>query len=564
MRDETDSPVYAHALTCDFPEVRLRGRKRPLWLGQHIWCGIPHAARKTLISINTLMKFNLNIMRNYFSLVFPWLGCLVFISLSSAATARDGETDQIRRSLVRLVVTSQTPDYQNPWNPGNLGGGVGSGFIISGNRIMTNAHVVSDARFISIDKDSDPQKYIGRVLHIAHDCDLALLTVDDPKFFADTSSLEFDDIPELHSTVTVYGYPIGGERMSVTRGVVSRIEFRVYAHSGLDSHLTIQIDAAINPGNSGGPVLQDGKVVGVAFQGFSGAVAQNTGYMIPVPVIARLLKDVEDGHYDGYVELGVSYMNLLNPAYRKAMGISMDIAGVAVTKVLQAGSANGVLHPGDILLKIDGYALTNDGHIVINKDYVQMEEVVERKFHGDKVSFNLLRDGKPVTETVTLRGAWPYGMMANQYDKKPEFVLFAGLLFQPMTRNFLSAYKINDPELNYYFNMFVANEIYLERPQIIVLSTFLPDPINTYWGEFLQKIVDEINGRKIKTIEDVAAAFAATREYYIIKLLGEGKPIVIEAVQVAAARQRILARYGISLEQYLALNQEHNFDQKIP
>jgi hypothetical protein len=319
----------------------------------------------------------------------------------------------------------------------------------------------------------------------------------------------------------------------------------------LDAHLTIQIDAAINPGNSGGPVMQQGKVVGVAFQGFSGAVAQNTGYMIPTPVIARFLKDIEDSHYDGYVELGVSYINLLNPGYRKALGISPEITGVALTKALQAGSGSGVLQPGDILLRIDHHPLTNDGHIVLDNEYVQMEEVVERKFHGDKVVFDLLRDGKPMTAEVTLKGAWPYEIMANKYNVKPEFVLFAGLLFQPLTRNFLNAYKISDPELNYYFSMFVNLEIYLERQQIVVLSSILPDPINNYWGEFIHKIVDEINDRKIKTMNDVAAAFAETQEYYIIKLMGEGKPIVIEARQVAAARQRILQRYGITQEQYL-------------
>ena len=117
--------------------------------------------------------------------------------------------------------------------------------------------------------------------------------------------LEFGGIPKLNTEVIAMGYPIGGDRISVTRGVVSRIDFRPYSHTGVDSHLTIQVDAAINPGNSGGPVLQDGKVVGVAFQGFSGRVAQNVGYMIPVPVIQRFLKDVEDGSYDHYVDLAV-------------------------------------------------------------------------------------------------------------------------------------------------------------------------------------------------------------------------------------------------------------------
>ena len=195
-------------------------------------------------------------------------------------------------SMVRITTTSQQPDYEVPWNPGNVGGGVGAGFIIEGNRIMTNAHVVSNATFITVVKEGDPTPWEARVLYVAHDCDLALLGVYDESFFEGTKPLEFGGIPGLESTVSAYGYPIGGDRLSVTRGIVSRIDFLPYSHSEVDSHLAIQIDAAINPGNSGGPVMQDGKVVGVAFQGYSGAVAQNVGFMIPTPVIRRFLEDV--------------------------------------------------------------------------------------------------------------------------------------------------------------------------------------------------------------------------------------------------------------------------------
>src|SRR5258708_8002778 len=109
--------------------------------------------------------------------------------------------------------------------------------------------------------------------------------------------------------------------MRVPQGVVSRVDFRTYTHSVVDSHLTIQIDAAINPGNSGGPVLQNGKVVGVAFQGFSGDVAQNVGYMIPTPVIRPFLKDIEDGHYDRYMALSTGVANTLNPAIRTGLDL---------------------------------------------------------------------------------------------------------------------------------------------------------------------------------------------------------------------------------------------------
>ncbi len=236
-----------------------------------------------------------------------WVLCLLLAPFACLPAAR------VADSLVRIQATSQDPNYRVPWAGGNVISGVGAGFIIDNNRIMTNAHVVSNSRFLLVSKEGDPKPYLARVLFIAHDCDLALLTVDDPNFFKGTTALTFGGIPAIESTVSVYGYPIGGDRLSVTRGIVSRIDFQPYTHSGVDSHLTIQIDAAINPGNSGGPVLQDGKVVGVAFQGYSGDVAQNVGYMIPTPVVRRFLKDIEDGRYDKYVDLSLSYHSLQIP-----------------------------------------------------------------------------------------------------------------------------------------------------------------------------------------------------------------------------------------------------------
>jgi S1-C subfamily serine protease len=110
--------------------------------------------------------------------------------------------------------------------------------------------------------------------------------------------------------ITIVGYPIGGSKISVSRGIVSRKEQSTYAHSEVDSHLVIQVDAAINPGNSGGPAIQNGKVAGVAFQVAS--KGENIGYIIPTSVVNHFLKDIEDGIYNGYVELGIQFVNTFN------------------------------------------------------------------------------------------------------------------------------------------------------------------------------------------------------------------------------------------------------------
>src|SRR5437870_1689454 len=358
----------------------------------------------------------------------------------------------IQKSLVRITATEVAPDYRAPWNAGMLGRGVGAGFVIEGNRIMTNAHVVSNSRYLTVERDGDPNKYPAKVLFVAHDCDLALITVDSPNFYKNMLALKFGGIPELESTVSAYGYPIGGERMSVTTGIVSRIDFQLYTHSSIDQHLAIQISAQINPGNSGGPVMQDAKVVGVAFQGYSGDVAQGVAYMIPTPVINRFLKDISNGHYDEYPDLAITYAKLQNPAQRKFLGLKDDDRGVLVSSVVAAGPCAKILRPGDVLLAIDNHPIASDGNVELEGERVEMPEVVERKFKHDSVKFDIWRDKQSTSGSVQLDTVPPYLMQSHKYEVRPRYVVYGGRPFQPLTLYLLEADKPSDLRLPHFFD----------------------------------------------------------------------------------------------------------------
>jgi S1-C subfamily serine protease len=481
---------------------------------------------------------------------------MVLMLFLSSAWGHEGLTatediPKIRKGVVRLSVSAQVPDYSVPWNPGRITRGVGTGFLISGKRILTNAHISSNARFIAVQKENDSRMYEAKVKFIAHDCDLAILEVPDKSFFDGMSHLSFGSVPSLDSTVTVLGYPIGGRRLSVTRGVVSRIDFQGYSHSAVDSHLTIQIDAAINPGNSGGPVLQDNAVVGVAFQGLSGNVAQNVGYMIPVPVIKRFLTDIKDGQYNRYVDLSIRQFPLLNNAYRRAMGLAPGDYGVIVSSVLKTSPAARILRPGDVLLAIDGLAIFSNGYVEMGDERVRMEEVVERKYKGDFVRLKIIRDRKEIEVTVPLDSPWPYLIQARRHDVKPRFVVFGGLIFQPLSYNFLKASNIKDINLLYHCYYFVDNELYLKTPEIVVLSKILTDPINVYLSGFGNSIVQKINDKNIRTLKDVSDAFKEPADYYVIRLMGKHRPVVLERKAVEEARERIIRGYGVLKEEYL-------------
>ena len=379
-----------------------------------------------------------------------------------------------------------------------------------------------------------------------------MLELEDPSAFEGVSPFDIGKLPQLDTTVKVIGYPIGGERISITSGVVSRIDFLSYSHTSVDLHLTIQIDAAINPGNSGGPVIQNGKVVGVAFQGYSGNVAQNTGYMIPTPVIRRFLKDVEDGNYDHYVDLSMSDFPLINPAQRKALGLANDGIGIMVAAAEEDGSAGGILKTGDVLLAIDGRPVKSNGLINYEGEDVNMNEIVERKFAGDVIKLKIWRQNKSIDTKVTLKRFLPYLIAAKKYDEKPRYIMFSGLVFQPLDRNLMAAHGMKNLQVRYHFDSYVSADIYKDRPEVIVLTSILPDSINSYFSNFKHSIVDEVNGVKVKTLKDVHDALAKDNgDYIIISLLGNGRPIVIERAKVESAQKRIQEKYNVIKDYYL-------------
>jgi hypothetical protein len=129
--------------------------------------------------------------------------------------------------------------------------------------------------------------------------------------------------------------------------------------------------------------------------------------------------------------------------------------------------------------------------------------------------------------------------------------LYGGLLFQPMSLDLLEAYRISDLRVRHFFDFFVTDQLYLQHPEVIILTNVLPDPINTYLMAFRNDIVDEINGKKIGTLQDLARAFEEPSDRFVIKMIGDDPPLVLDAKKVEAARERIKTRYNVLVEQNL-------------
>ncbi|MCK4911631.1 MAG: trypsin-like peptidase domain-containing protein, partial [Thermodesulfovibrionales bacterium] len=348
---------------------------------------------------------------------------LVMSGLAGDARAGNGGEERIKKAIVKVFTVTSTPDYYSPWTMGAPRRASGSGCVIEGGRILTNAHVVSNATFIQVQPYGSSKRYNAKVQHVSHESDLALLVVEEGDFFKGIRPLKFGGLPEVLEEVLAYGFPLGGDSLSITKGIISRIEYQEYAHGGY-FFLAGQIDAAINPGNSGGPVMQDGEVVGIVMQAYNSSQAENIGYMIPTPLIHHFLDDLSDGSYDGFPEVGFSIQDMESPALKRKYGMSDEQTGVLVNKVFWNSPASDHIKAGDVLLKIDGHPIADDGSV----EFRPNERVVFGYYSdlhqlGEDIRLTMLRDGKEVEVrfAMTQRGEDVFLVPPMHYDVHPEY-----------------------------------------------------------------------------------------------------------------------------------------------
>jgi len=497
------------------------------------------------------------------------LPALIWIAVMAGfnAPAARPEGQSFRESVVKIYTTIQREDYAWPWQPVAPSSASGSGFIIGKKRILTNAHVVSDARFIEIQREGQARRYPAEVAFIGHDCDLAVLTVRDPEFYAAAAPMELGDgLPDLNDEVIALGYPMGGERLSLTKGVVSRIDYQLYTHSQVDSHLVMQVDAAINPGNSGGPVLFKDRVVGVAFQGI--ANAQNLGYAIPLPVIRHFLTDIDDGVYNGYPETGIAHLETPNPAMRAQLGLPGNDTGVVVSFMDPFGCAIGILQTNDTLLAIDGHAIASDGTVRLDGQTIEYVELLERKQCGETVAFKVWRNGQALEISVPLANRTDPFAFRYAYERRPEYFNLAGLVFAPLSRGLLMAAggELNRRQahhLLYYATFAKLDDLIGARDQFVVLRNRLAHPVNAYDEPCLNKIVREINGRPIRNMKDLPDAFANPTNspgqstgaepgsFHVIRFFDDPNPLILDAAATAGADPLIQRRYNVPAMSYI-------------
>ena len=452
--------------------------------------------------------------------------------------------------VVRIYATTQSADYDCPWQTRTPLNGTGSGVIIGKNQVLTGAHVVANATFIQVQTISDPNKAIARVKAISHDCDLAILEVESTALFENVEPAQIGELPNLRDSVAVVGFPVGGEEISVTEGVVSRIEVQRYEHSQRRA-LAVTVDAAINAGNSGGPVFRDGKVVGIAFQTLNHA--ENIGEVVPAPIIKNFLSSARTESLHRIPGLGLISQNLENIQLRETIGLETNQSGVVVTTIEYGGSSWGKLQIRDVLLSIDGYAIANNGTIqYLGKFRTSFEAVLGTHRIGDSLPLRILREGQELELSLTLKPRHDL-VLRNQYDNLPTYYIYGGLVFQPLSVDFLSTWDTWwEKAPSEFLHLYHSGVRTKEKQEVVVLSQILADQVNAGYEHLDHESIVGVNGIQPRDLQHFLELVEGS-EGNIEMTTSRYGVIVLDAEEVKKAHQRILDRYHIPADRSVSL-----------
>ncbi|MFQ3224184.1 MAG: S1-C subfamily serine protease [Lentimonas sp.] len=441
------------------------------------------------------------------------LRCFFLFLIFSPDTLRAAAPEQ---AVVQIINFAQQPNWIEPWRSTRVAQYTGSGFVIDGERIMTNAHVVSWSKQILVRRHQDPKLYPAKIEYIGHDCDLAVLKVLDPAFYDGLEPLAIGTLPKVRSAVTTYGYPAGGQQISYTQGVISRIEVQRYAHIHNRSLLTVQTDAAINPGNSGGPALQGNLVVGVSFQG--NPSLENAGFFIPPTIIRHFLKDIEDGSYAGFPDAGISTASLHNPAFRKALKLPDNNIGVRIDMLLHPfPQSHELLRENDVILEVEGYEVGSDSMIQYEGNRIHVSILFDTVQHGESLNIAVWRDGQALNIDLPVYKNNADRISGSQYDTPPPYLIIGGIVFTELSNNYCNAY--GKDWLNNFSNRALYQLLYRAfqdeagaRATPIVLSKVLKHPSNIDFGVYTKSILTKLNGQEIHSMKDLLDAQDASED----------------------------------------------------
>ncbi|HJW72184.1 MAG TPA: trypsin-like peptidase domain-containing protein [Geothrix sp.] len=469
-------------------------------------------------------------------------------ALPSRADAPGSEAVlHVEDSVVKVFSTIRQPDPSKPWTKHSPQEATGTGVVIEGHRILTNAHVVLYASQVQVQANQSGDKISATVEAVAPGIDLAVLKLDDDAFFNSHPPLKRANVlPEVKDAVMAYGFPTGGTSLSITKGIVSRIEFTSYNYPV--SGLRIQIDAAINPGNSGGPAVAGDKMIGLAFSTLNGA--QNIGYIIPCEEVELFLKDIADGHYDGKPALYDQLQTLENPSLRSFLKLDKATQGIVVHEPFQSTRPNP-LKEWDVITRIGDTPVDDQGMVKVGANLrLRFQYLVQKVAKDGLVPLTVVRGGKELNLQVPVPSNHPM-LIGDLQGAYPSYFIYGPLVFSHATMQFASGNNHMMGLLLFYGSPLATRRgqgpAFPGEELVVVASPFFPHKLAQGYSTPTAEVVKSINGVPIKNLRHLVQVLRDLKDEFVeVAYAREGtESMIFPRKEMLAATDDILTDNGI-------------------
>lgn len=487
-----------------------------------------------------------------------WRGSLWGLLLVVTAQNASAQAIPLADSVVKITTTVRLPDFDRPWARQAERQASGSGVMIHGNRILTCAHVVHYATDIVVETSGGMKRSFAKVVATAPEIDLAILSLDEAGFVAPEHEVALDaPLPGPREAVSVVGFPMGGSALSVTSGVVSRIEFNeapltlplpVPLRSQHEPCTRIQIDAALNPGNSGGPAVVDGRLIGIAQSVL--VRAQSIGYLVAVEEAAKFVQAVDGTGYSGKVRILDEYHPAVNRSLRKKLGLPDEMTGVVVRRPW-IETPDYPLQTWDVITAIGDNAVDNNGLArVTDRLQLRFDYYADKLATQGTVPLTLWRNGeaKAIQLPAQARPDW---LVSSLFGRYPSYFVYGPLVFTEVSAEYVEVSGpmwwslwgfANSPHVSRRFG-----RQSFEGEQIVALSTHLPHRITDGYSKRYSQVVTNVNGTPIRNLKHFVETLRDMKDESVTIEFAEGQieTLVIEHQQALAATDQVLEDNGI-------------------
>jgi S1-C subfamily serine protease len=470
----------------------------------------------------------------------------ILLGLISLVAASDCHAEDPEDSVLKVIATRRYPNVNRPWTKLPQVETAGSGVVMEGGKVLTSAHLVTYAQEVTLQGRGGGRRVEAKVESLGRGIDLAVLVPLEGDLLARRPPLRRESgLPKVMANVLVYGYPVGGNGLSVTKGIVSRIGFG--SVQGKTLGLQLQVDAAINPGNSGGPALVDGAMVGLAFSRLVGA--QGISFVLPNEEIDAFLGDLEDGRYDGKPHLSDQYQTVENEALRARLGLGREAGGVMVRQPDPA--VPGALREFDVVTQVRDRPIDREGMIQVRDDLrLPFLYLISRWERGGAVPVRLWRDGRSV-EAALPTSKRDNTLIRDLDGRDPPYFVIGPLVFSPVTSEAAESYVQLNPGLisrNSPMITRAADRARFAGEELVAVATpLLAHRVARGYDDPIGQVVETVNGVSVRNLRHLVEVLRDARDEYVTIRFAEdyAETMVFRRDELEAATIEVMTDNGI-------------------